>query len=117
MSHDYTLISDLNSMNLRQPFPDPSQMGGMQMNGGNGNQGMPMNMSGPDQIAMLRTYLAESADDSDNDSDSDSGSDPESSGDGNWQHYYGIATLIMLAIILYYVFKIRNDLTGMYEEA
>jgi hypothetical protein len=137
MSHDYTFISDLNNgggmpmqaspmqggpMNHQQAYPDPSQMsGGMPMQG-MPMQGMPMQgggmpmQGGPDQFDMLRKYLAESADDSDSDSDSDS-DDEGDSGGGNWQHYYGIATLIMLAIILYYVFKIRRELTGMYEEA
>ena len=126
MSHDYTFISDLNNggmqmqgagmpmqgAGMQQAYPDPSQMAGMPAQGG-----MPMGGGGLDQFDMLRKYLAESAEDSDSDSDDDSEDDSEHSGDNNWHHFYGIATLIMLAIILYYVFKIRKELVGMYEEA
>ena len=125
MSHDFTFISDLNKGSGMMMRGTPinhqkAQSGPSQMVGGMSMQGVPMNnqhaqMGGPDQFEMLRKYLAESANESDSDSDSDS--DEEGSRmDGNWQHYYGIATLIMLAIIMYYVFKIRKELLGMYEE-
>lgn len=132
MSHDYTFISDLNNgggmpmQNVMQNMPmhyDPNagmpgqmQMGNPQapMMGG----GMPM--PDPNQFDMLRQYLAESADDSDDDSDSDSedndfGGSTELGGN-MWQHIYGISTLVFLAIIFYYVFKIRKEIVGMYEE-
>ena len=110
MSHDYTFISDLNNM---QGGGMPMQGGGMPMQGG----GMPM-QGGVDQFDMLRKYLAESAKDADSDSDNESDSEDDSGGDdSNWQHFYGVATLILLLSILYYVFKIRKELTSMYEEA
>nr|QBK87470.1 MAG: hypothetical protein LCMAC201_03800 [Marseillevirus LCMAC201] len=122
MSNDYTFISDLNGgNNMNQAYPNPAGMpmqgGGMPMQGG----GMPMQgggMPGPDQFDVFRKYLAGSVDDSNSDSDSDSDSDSENNEKGsNWQHYYGIMMLMLLVVILYYVFKIRKELTGMYEEA
>jgi len=119
MSNDYTLISDLNGSsgmpNQGMQMGMPNQ--GMQM--GMPNQGMQMGMpnQGMDQMDMLRRYLAESGE-SDSDSDgSDSEDDSGHDNNNTWQHVYGVATLIMLAIILFYVFKIRKELIGMYEES
>ena len=133
MSHDYTFISDLNNNNNMSMYPNAPMQQGPPMQGGPMQQGMPMQSApmqqgmpmqsapmqqGPDQFDMLRKYLAESDDDSDSDSDDDSDTESDSgSNDNNWLHFYGIATLIMLAVILYYVFKIRKELVGMYEEA
>lgn len=101
MSNDYTFIGDLNG-------------GGANMQGPPG-MNMPI-QGGPNQFDMIRKYLADTADDSDSDSESDDEDDDD--GDGyDLQHYYGIPILIMLAIILYYIFKIRQELTGIYEEA
>ena len=129
MSNDYTFISDLNNgagMNMN-PAGMPMQGGGMPMQGGGmpmqgggmpmQDGGMPIPGPGPDQFDMLRKYLADSAEDPDSDSDSDSDDEDNENGNGSWQHYYGIVSLIMLAIIFFYVFKIRKELTGMYEEA
>lgn len=122
MSHDYTFISDLNNgggMPMQQAYPNPSQMVSMPPQGDMpSGGGMPIQGGGLDQFDMLRKYLAESAEGSDSESDDESDAEDDSERDGdNWQHFYGVATLIMLAIILYYVFKIRRELTGMYEEA
>ena len=99
----------------QQPYPQPQQPYPQQP---------PQQMApgGLDQFDMLRKYLAESVDDepddSDDETDSDNDDDEDSgSGDGYWLHIYGISALVMLAIILYYVFKIRKELVGMYEEA
>ena len=98
MSHDYTFISDLNNSGQMPMQQVPMQQVPMQQ--------VPM------QSNMLRKYLAEESDDDESDSEYDD-NDQESH---SWQHYYGIANLILLAVILYYIYKIRKELTGMYEE-
>lgn len=87
MSNDYTFITDLNDLQYDQIQPSPSAH------------------------KPLKYYM-------NNDSDSDSDSEEDSGIEDNqdWTHYYGVATLIALAIILYYVIKIRKELSELYEE-
>lgn len=112
MSHNFTLISDLNS-NQGMPMHGqhmPQQQ--MPMHGQHmPQQQMPMQPPQGNQFDMLKQYINRS-DDSDSDSD-----DEESGSEGgdNWIHYYGIAILVMLAIILYFVYKIKKELMGIFE--
>jgi len=64
------------------------------------------------QHTLLKKYLSNNdADDSDNESDTDS-DDPKTV---VYIHYYSIAILVILAIVLYLVYKMHNNLNGLYE--
>ncbi len=132
MSNNYTLIGDLNNANTPQMGMPQSIPQGMPQSMPQGMpqsmpqgmpqsmpQGMPQGMSQMgmpnDKLDMYQKYLNDSGSDSDSTSDSDSDNESKRSSNDR-QHYYGILTLILLAIILYYVFKIRKELMGMYEE-
>ena len=110
MSQDYTFISDLNN----QPQMPPQGYGQQMPPQGYGQQApAPMYQPPvPNPRDLFKNYLAESDDESDDDSEEEN-DNPRGS---NWQHYYGIATLILLAVILYYVFKIRKEISSIYEE-
>lgn len=94
MSNDYTFISDLNNVGMQQ----------MQM--------PPQEMSYPNNLDLLQKYLGD-------DDDSDDESDSEEYGDDsfNWMHVYGIVSIILLLVILFYTYKIRKELMSMYDEA
>lgn len=69
---------------------------------------------------LIQQYLENSTVDSDSDypphkrgRDDDSDDEEE---DDNPVHYYSIVIIILLAIVLYYVYKIRKEISGVYEE-
>ena len=68
-----------------------------------------------DKYDMIKKYLSETEDDDDSDDESDD-EDEDGCNCGMYLHLYCIPILILLALILYYVFKIRKELTSMYEE-
>ena len=127
MSQEYTLIGDLSGgaghMQHQQPMVNQGQMQSfgmppnqMQMQGAQPQmQGQPMQGPPPNQFDMINKYLADTDNDSDEDS-SDDESDNDNSLNVNWHYFYNIIVFIMLAVILYYVWKIRRELVGMYEE-
>lgn len=74
----------------------------------------------PSHLSKARSKLADMYDSDDgSDSDSDSDSDDSGWGDsgskGDYMHYYGILTIILLIAILYFQFQIKKELTGMFE--
>jgi hypothetical protein len=103
MSQEYTLIGDLNNGNMYNQ--GQMQAFGMQP---------PPPHPPPNQIDMINKYL----EDTDTHSSSDSSDDESDDNDSNlnWRYFYNIIVLIMLAVILYYVWKIRRELVGIYEE-
>lgn len=112
MNQDYTVVSDLGmgGGTGMKMMPQQQQQYQSQM-----QQQFPPAIPPPSQFDMIKRYL----DDSDeSDSESESEEEPKTTSKlFTWQHFYGIATLTLLVAILYYVFKIRAELTGMYEEA
>lgn len=120
MSNDYTLVGNLNNSNpgqqslqlLPQRTHIPPQF----------HQGPPPQMFQPpaqnfDKYDMIKKYLSETdADDSDDDDENSDDESEDGCNCGNYIHMYGILILIVLIVILWFVFKIRKELTSMYEE-
>jgi hypothetical protein len=85
----------------------------------------------PQQFSNIHNYLSKRRhrDDNDDDSDSDSDVDDNDKRKGRFAlglaknvllnkfvHYYGIAILLLLAVILYIVWMIRRELSELYNE-
>ena len=100
MNNDYTLISNLDNIKRMQSVHT------------SGSQ----QQDYPNKYDLIQKYLRET--DNDNDSEDDDETDEECENDcnGTYFHVYGIPAIILLIIILFYVYKIRKELTGMYEE-
>ena len=112
MSHDYNIIPDMGypqtGPQFQQQQPQQFQPQFQQQP----QQFQPQfNMNGPPQFDRLKQYLSQ--DDSDNSDDDEE----TSSGFKYWHHVYGLATLILLALILFFVIKIKKDINSIYEEA
>ena len=109
MNDGYTFISDLNQGQPQQPQLDYSTLGQQQQ-----QQQYQSFLPQTAPIDMYKKYL----DDSDSDDDSDEELEESSHNSNNiWQHVYSIVILVLLIVILFYVFRIRRELVGMYEEA
>jgi len=108
MSNDYTFVSDLKNGGGGHSYGKPELVPIMQ------------NVQKFDKYDMIQKYLHENKqyihDDNDNDDNEESDDDSDDSDnecDNNYFHYYGIPIIILLIIILYNVYKIRKELTGM----
>lgn len=117
MSNDYTLVGNLNNVGSShshmhtQILPQhlPPQQSYLHP--------QPQQQIFPaqnfDKYDMIKKYLSETEDE-----DSDDSSDDENDNSCNcsmYLHMYAIPIIIILLIILWYVFKIRKELTSMYE--
>lgn len=69
----------------------------------------------PKRLDSFRKYLEDSDSDSDSSSDSDSESDSDNGESGTWQHIYGLSTIFLILICIFYLYKIRREFNGMYE--
>lgn len=69
---------------------------------------------------LIQQYLENSTVDSDSDYSPQKrrhgGDSDDEDEDDNPVHYYSIVIIIMLAVIIYYVYKIRKEISGVYEE-
>ena len=94
MTENYNFVTDLQQMQ-HMPMQHMQHM----------QQPMQLQMIPQQQMPMQSLIEYDSDEDEDDDEDS-----------GSWEHYYGIITVILLCIILYYVYSIRKELTGIYDE-
>jgi hypothetical protein len=108
MNNEHTYLPDLNSGMTLAPQQYPDQ-----------NSAYPtQNVTPLNQFDSFQQYLSDVDSDSDDDSDSESEktSSTKMMHSPWWNHLYGLCTLVLLAVILFYVLKIRADILGMYED-
>jgi hypothetical protein len=117
MSHDYNIIPDMGYPQTGPQFQQQQPPQQFQQQPQFQQQQPPQQfqpqfyMNGPPQFDRLKQYLSQ--DDSDNSDDEEE----TSSGFKYWHHVYGLATLILLALILFFVIKIKKDINSIYEDA
>ena len=127
MSNDFTMLSDLHGgAQGGGAYPQPAGMPHV-----GGPPQLPLLQTGPPagrntNFDMLKQYLASSpssndSDDDDEDDDDDPPSTKYKKGSSGghvdyWKHIFRILVLILLAVILYFIIKVKKELGSMYEE-